>query len=53
MEDPKSRKPEWSDSRRTAVSEANQLGISEHELIELDQRVANECRPFRVRNEQT
>jgi hypothetical protein len=34
------------DSRGTARADANQLGISERELIQLDQRVANECGPF-------
>ncbi len=34
------------DSRGTAVTEARQFGINEHELIELDQRIAKECGPF-------
>jgi hypothetical protein len=34
------------DSRGTARADANQLGISEHELIQLDQRIASECGAF-------
>jgi len=34
------------DSRGTARADADQLGISEHELIQLDQRIANECGAF-------
>ena len=34
------------DSRGTARADAGQLGISEHELIQLDQRIGNECGLF-------
>lgn len=34
------------DSRGTAVGDAKKLGISESELIQLDQRIAKECGPF-------
>lgn len=34
------------DSRGTARADADQLGISEHELIQLDYRIANECGAF-------
>lgn len=34
------------ESRGTAVSDAKELGISESELIQLDQRVAKDCGPF-------
>jgi hypothetical protein len=34
------------DSRGTAVADAKQLGVSEHELTLLDQRIGNECGAF-------
>jgi hypothetical protein len=34
------------DSRGTAVSDAGRLGMSEAELLELDQRIAKECGAF-------
>lgn len=34
------------DSRGTTRADAEQLGISAHELIQLDQRIAKECGPF-------
>ena len=34
------------DSRGTARVDADRLSISEHELIQLDQRIAKECGPF-------
>jgi len=34
------------DSRGTAQVDAQKLGISESELIQLDQRLAKECGPF-------
>lgn len=34
------------DSRGTAQTDAQRLGISESELIQLDQRIAKECGPF-------
>jgi len=34
------------DSRGTAVSDAQKLGIGESALIQLDQRIAKECGPF-------
>lgn len=34
------------DSRGMAVNDAQKLGVSESELIQLDQRIAKECGPF-------
>jgi hypothetical protein len=34
------------DSRGTAVADAGKLGISETELVQLDQHIANQCGPF-------
>ena len=34
------------DSRSTAVSDAAKLGISETELVQVDQRIAHECGAF-------
>ncbi len=34
------------DSRGTAQADAAKLAISAHELIQMDQRIANECGPF-------
>lgn len=34
------------DSRGTARADAQQIGIGERELVQVDQRIANECGPF-------